>query len=96
MRPERAGEAEEGIFPDGDAQAGAQEGGARQGTGGGWQTPVFLAAVGASGEAVCRERPPARLRGLRKTGEITEYEFEERLSALKEELAEVSKELWHR
>lgn len=36
------------------------------------------------------------LRGLRKTGEITEYEFEERLSALKEELAEVSKELWHR
>ena len=24
------------------------------------------------------------------------YEFEERLSALKEELAEVSKELWHR
>lgn len=46
MRPERAGEAEEGIFPDGDAQAGAQEGGARQGTGGGWQTPVFLAAVG--------------------------------------------------
>jgi hypothetical protein len=29
-------------------------------------------------------------------GEITEYEFEERISALKEELAEVSKELWHR
>ena len=36
------------------------------------------------------------LRGLRKTGEITEYEFEERLSALKEESVEVSEELWHR
>lgn len=36
------------------------------------------------------------LRGLRKTGEITEYEFEERFSALKEESFEVSKELWHR
>ena len=36
------------------------------------------------------------LRGLRKTGEITEYEFEERFSALKEESVEVSKELWHR
>lgn len=36
------------------------------------------------------------LRGLRKTGEITEYEFEERFSALKEESVEVSEELWHR
>ena len=36
MRPERTREAEEGIFPDGDAQAGAQEGAARQGTGGDW------------------------------------------------------------
>ena len=80
----------------GIAQAGVQEGAARQGPGEAGQTPIFLIAVGASGEAVCRERPPARLRGLRKTGEITEYEFEERLSALKEELAEVSKELWHR
>lgn len=35
------------------------------------------------------------LRGLRKTGEITEYEFEERFSALKEESVEVSEELWH-
>ena len=62
MRPERAGEAEEDIFPDGDAQAGAQKGGARQGTGGGWQTPVFLAAVGASGvpgKAPCAAPRPA-------------------------------------
>lgn len=36
------------------------------------------------------------LRGLRKMGEITEYEFEERFSALKEESVEVSEELWHR
>lgn len=36
------------------------------------------------------------LRGLRKTGEITEYEFEERFSAIKEESVAVSEELWHR
>ena len=36
------------------------------------------------------------LRSLRKTGEITEYEFEEQFSALKEESVGVYKEMWHR
>lgn len=36
------------------------------------------------------------LRGLRKLGEITEFEFEERYRVLKEELASINKELWDR
>lgn len=36
------------------------------------------------------------LRGLRKLGEITEFEFENRYSALRKELESINKELWNR
>ena len=51
----------------GTLRPGHKRGARGRGPGEAGQTPIFLIAVGASGEAVCRESPPARLRGLRKT-----------------------------